>query len=244
MDEESIITTLTILAQTYADTANRLIKDYPDWDHRRDERVLIFVKCANALSSIKMGLIFSRDYLSQPEWWKQYPELQNSVDADPNRAMEFEILMKASLAVFVFSIQEAALRCFVKAIEPTKSDLASGEFGNVFPFLLKRIYGSDQKRHKYEELLRLWSLIRNSVHNNFVFAHPSGIDKKCKYRNKEYIFQIDHPVPFLNWELFLLVTADLGDLLSNMVRTPELSGLRLVKTPVDRNLYRPSSNDK
>ena len=191
-----------------------------------------------------MGLIYSRDYLSKVEWWNQYPELQNSVDFHPNRAMEFEVLMKASLAVFLFSIQEAALRCFVKAINPTKLVLASGEFGNLYPFLLKQVYGEDQKRAKYEEILRFWSLIRNSVHNNFVFSHSSGVNKKCNYRNKEYMFEIDHPVPFLTWELFLLVTADLGDFLTDLVRTTVLSSLPTVNTPVDMYLYRDSINDQ
>src|SRR5262245_24900624 len=125
MDEQLIIPTLTMLSETYADTSRRLTKDFPSWDPKRDERILVFVKCANILSSIKMGLIYSRDNLSNSEWWNQYPELQNTVDFHPNRAAEFELLMKASLAVFIFSIQEAALRCFVKAIDPTRVDLAS-----------------------------------------------------------------------------------------------------------------------
>jgi hypothetical protein len=237
MNDESTISHLTRLSQTYASTSRRLTEDFPNWDPKQDERILVFVKCANVLSSIKMGLIYSRDYLSQPEWWNQYPELHNSVDFHPNRAIEFEIMMKASLAVLLFSIQEAALRCFVKAVDTANLALASKEFSKVYPYLLEQVYGSNQKREKHEALLQFWSLIRNSVHNNFVFSPRSRKNKTSHYRNKEYIFEVDRPVPFLSWELFLLVTADLGDLLNDLVHTTMLSSIPTVKTSVDMHLY-------
>lgn len=241
MENQLVIPFLTTLAQKYADTAKTLAKDFPSWNSKTDERILVFVKSANMLSSIKLGLVCSDKYLSEQKWWDQYPELKHSIDFHPNRASEFEVFMKASLAIFLFSIQEAALRCFVTAISPEKSDLARGNFGNVYPFLLRKAYRSDKKRDKYEALLKFWSLIRNSVHNNFVFSHTSGMNRKCNYRDKDYEFKIDQPVSFLTWKLFLLVAADLGDMLTDLVQTDILSSLPTVKTPVDLNLYHGST---
>jgi hypothetical protein len=58
-----------ILRQTFFDTWNQVIRDYPNINSKKDARVTFFTKSFAVLDSVTLCSIFGDSYLIKNRWW-------------------------------------------------------------------------------------------------------------------------------------------------------------------------------
>src|SRR6266487_1840180 len=58
-----------ILRQTFFDTCNQVIRDYPNINPKKDARVTFFTKSFAVLDSVTLCFIFGDSYLIKNRWW-------------------------------------------------------------------------------------------------------------------------------------------------------------------------------
>jgi hypothetical protein len=87
-----------------------------------------------------------------------------------------------SYTQILFSIVESKFRLFLMAIDPN----ALGKkyyFYDVYTCLLKRV-----EKTQYQEFIRFFSLIRNTIHNDGVYVKASKRYNSSEYSGKTYEF--------------------------------------------------------
>src|SRR5262249_42889962 len=117
-------------------------------------------------------------------------------------------------------------------------DQGSAEFKSIYEALLKRVALPGADKDRYRTLLDLWRETRNAAHNNMVFYPASGNPRVISYRDEVYRFDIDQPLAFVEWKLLLLITCDLGSMLEEIIRTPEVASLSTIYDPANLDLHR------
>jgi hypothetical protein len=238
MNYEATLDLLSLIQRAFYEAGCRLTHDFPSWNPSTDERITVFLKCCNIVCCSKLGLVFAQEHLSLDEWWRQFPKFLNGVDNHPSRSAEFSTFMKVSLILGVFSLQEAALRRYLRAVDADACSAGSSEFASIYEALFNRITLPDDSKSRYRELLHFFREIRNSIHNNMVYYPRSRKHRAIAYRGSMYGFGVDQPLDFVGWKLLLLIMTDIGSMLADIVRSPEVSAAKDVFGPANFELGR------
>ena len=191
---------------------------HPTWDKMKDARVSIFSKCINVCNSTYLGMTYIQFHLIQERYWKTISVRHLPREDIQIYIKEFDMFIKMGLLQFIYSSIESGFRLFVKTIDPKACAGGTSEFKNIYSFFLTRLGLS-----KFEHLLDLLRLIRNTVHNNGVYFHRSNIDETVTYQRKKYFFRIGKPVDFVNWRFLLSLMPDVRNLLIAVVESRQIS---------------------
>jgi len=136
---------------------------------------------------------------------------------------EFENFTKIGLTQFAFSTVESGLRVLLKAIDPQACHQGTAEFKNIYECLLRSKLTSLPADSI--ELLDLFRLVRNTVHNNGVFFHKSGQNATAIYKGKTYQFQQGMAINFTGFDFVISLTSDIVNLLVDVINDPAISGI-------------------
>jgi len=198
-----------------SDTKTRLIGLYPRWDTIRDARLTMFSKLINVLNSTQLAYILAGKHLLDKGWWVQIAK-RLPTDSDLNIYIrEFDAFTKIAFVNLVFSAAESSMRLILRAIDPKACSNGTAEFKGVYDCLLKSKLVSTPPNSV--ELLDLWRIIRNTVHNNGVYFHRSGTDENVTYKRETFTFRIGQPVEIAVWSFLLELTHDLVFLVEAVV---------------------------
>jgi len=138
--------------------------------------------------------------------------------------LQFENLLKFGFGTFLFMLVEMHFRVFLRALDPEACNGGTGSFRSIYETLLspnQLDLPEDDRRHAFE-LLNLFRLLRNTMHNDGVYIASNGQDTVARYRGVDYPFVHGQPVNFVFWNLLLHIANDIRQLLYLVVSHPRI----------------------
>ena len=198
--------------------------------HINDIRFRIFFNLGQVLRSFKIYFILKEEYLKNREWyisiylskWGQsWPVIGDQVGQvinDHNKLnFDFDLVMLIGYIQVLFSIIDSGFRLFTQTIDPLACNKGTNSFYNIKNWLLNRL----NKKEQYDNLLNLFVLIRNTIHNNGVYLSRKVPKQIITYRGKVYTFENRKVVKYgsANQLLFFVMTPDLISMLENIVKS-------------------------
>ena len=207
-----------------------------------DARVSTFHSMAIAIRSFKIYLILKEKYLDDKQWftniyqseykqpWPVTDGIIQVTNFDQELTHDFNVLMLMSYTQILFSIVESKFRLSLMAIDPN----ALGKkyyFHDVYTCLLKRV-----EKTQYQEFIKFFSLIRNTIHNNGVYMKASKRYDSSEYRGKTYEFKhnefVKYPDGVCPSSLLLLqITPDVIDMMEDIIMNSELININSIPEP-------------
>jgi len=162
------------------DDKRNIIALYSNINPKHDARITAFSKTINVLNSLQLALTFISKHLLSKQWWDSIAT-QNIPDNDKQIYVnEFANLTKIGFIQGIFSAIESSLRLFLRALDFAACKGGMSEFKSIYECLLKSKLSSSPRDGI--ELLDLFRLIRNTVHNNGVHFHPSGKNASINWK--------------------------------------------------------------
>lgn len=232
MEKYEVLTLLDIEQDAFYLAGNEIIQNQPQWNRKTDERVIVFAKFYNVISSTKLAIFFAEKYLTSPDWWKEFPHIAR--DNAPGRVDEFEQFVKLNYIQAFFSLTESVFRCFHEKLTPDTHAKGFIPFNTIFNQLLDKITIDINTDLRGSPIL--WREIRNSIHNNSIYQNQTRKNKTIIYRDYELKFEHGKPLNFVSWKLLLTLTSDMRTLLTEIIRSPQLSAIQEVDGPVNFDL--------
>lgn len=214
------------IRDSFSDNKDALIAQFNTWDPIKDARITVFSKCINVCNSTQLSFTFMHCHLINLDWWKQIAKIEISVNDAQIYANEYAMFTKIGFFQFTFSSIESAFRTYVKSLDSTACNNGTAEFKSIYSWLLKRV-----NLQNHENLLDLLRLIRNTIHNNGVYFHKSGISETITYNAKIYNFNIGQPIDFVTWDFIFEVIEKVEELIVNIVKTNEISSIIQIIDP-------------
>jgi hypothetical protein len=120
----------------------------------------------------------------------------------------------------------SAFRLFLRSLDPSACSGATESFESVYVCLLSRL-----DKRKWEGLLKLWRLCRNTCHNNGVYLPRKGDSEEVAFEGTTYRFEKGKLVRYGDWDTLIRVATRACDMLVDIVTAPQLSALPLVIDP-------------
>ena len=214
------------IRDSISDKKDSLIAQFNNWDPIKDARITVLSKCINVCNSTQLSFTFMHFHLTHLDWWKQIAKSEIPANDAQIYANEFAMFTKIGFIQFTFSSIESAFRIYVKALDPIACNNGTAEFKSIYSWLLKKI-----NLQSHENLIDLLRLIRNTIHNNGVYFHKSGINETVTYKGKNYNFNIGQPVDFVTWDFIFEVMEEVEELIVNVVKMNEISSINQIIDP-------------
>ena len=144
---------------------------------------------------------------------------------------EFDQVMLVAYSQVLFSIMESKFRLFLLALDQHALDDIE-RFSYVYPLLLKKT----RRKTKYRRLIRFFSFVRNTIHNNGKHRNKREPNVRMKYKGKLFKFQHDsmvkYPYPFSALTVLLLyITPDVIDMMEDIILNTKLKKIQSIPEP-------------
>jgi hypothetical protein len=226
-DHREIIVRLTDIRNQYWQTTQTLMEKY-SWKVD-DARIGIFAKCMNNFEPVMFSLIFEKEQLRKPEYQARFskdhktPPIQKEID---NICGFYLMYQQMALCDLLFSAIESSFRVFVRAIDPNACNNATDSFQSVYRYLLNQTNTT-----KYEPLLNLWRLIRNTQHNNGVYIDPRHPQVDIVYKDKTYQFINNTFFKGVDMNLLLDMSEESRDMIQDIIESEVLSNVTEIIDP-------------
>jgi hypothetical protein len=205
---------------------------HPTFNRNNDARITIYSRCIVAIDSALLHMLFRAFELPEDDWWDSLHEKLSASGLPSNLIQkpplnDLEKIKKAvdsywasSYIIWLFSSLESSCRIIIRAVYPKKFNDGRGNLKQIYERLLSTNYP------KYDCLLELSRLARNTMHNNGVyFPETIGDNRQVPYNNISYDFIDGQIVQFddLPKLLFFNMTPDLQNVITDIVNSPEVS---------------------
>ena len=195
--------------------------------HLYDIRLTVFTKIEHAVCCTALGFESMTEFLSLPR------RLRDGSQRDPispGVTTELAGFYKLGFMQLVFSATESSLRLLLRALNPTVATNGTAEFKSIYECLIRtelRLQGADE----WIDMLDLFRLMRNMIHNNGVYFHKTGTDFSVTYKGTAYRFKHGQKIDFVYWDLCLAILDDVLDLLTAILAHGRVLLLSNVKDP-------------
>lgn len=201
---------------------------YPSVDPRYDARISAYTKAINAINSTHLALTFIAKHLLHDEWWaaithKQIPDADKKV-----YVVEFVNFTTIAFVQGLFLVVESSLRIFLRALDSSACNGGTAEFKSIYDCLFKSKLSSAP--HEGIELLDLFRLVRNTVHNNGIYFHKTGKDTSVNWGGETFVFKHGAPIDFATLEFVIRISKAVRKLLREVV---EDASLRAIRAPIN-----------
>jgi hypothetical protein len=215
MDTDKIILGLSMLDAKYNALMQELIDTY-HFDGIRDVRVNMVKHPRIVIDSTLVFFLIRQDNLFRPEWWERMINL-NLISKNFT-----EEHRKTFARAFDSYTDSAYITMLLFGIESGFKSLYLSVFGEDPPLNFSKVYPKLLQRfglNQFNDLLRLSSNIRNSLHNNGLFTWP---DESITWRGKKYEFKRGQSLVFDPWETFIIITDDIFNMLQKLIKEQEI----------------------
>jgi hypothetical protein len=227
---------------------NSRIKDNK-WDSLKDSRVLFIRYLSELNSDTILQMSFQAEThgkTSDKTWLKdRLPHLSEQVEkiTDIKKYAENRDnnILSHTWDCFILSYFiefETRLRSIVRNIGKIENVYATKSKkklnGNeAFHLIYRGIYESFLRIRKTDyEVLKVFSAIRNTIHNSGFYFSASNEDATFHYRDKSYHFKNGYPVNFLTAEFIKTLLLDLLELFSKTISNKKISNIDFIKDPI------------
>lgn len=194
-----------------------IVSTYSRIDPSKDARITAFSKLIDVFRSMELSLIFVSKHLMDKHWWEnscENPICDNGLQSYLNG---FNRFMKFGLVHGIFSCVESSLRVFLRALDPTACSAGVANFESIYICLLQSKLSKPQPDGV--DLLHLFRLVRNTIHNNgvhFSFS-KSRKDERIPWNGTTYEFKQGLPVHGITLDFILTISDDVRLLLRSVV---------------------------
>jgi len=193
---------------------------YSNFDPRKDARITAFSKMINIFNSVQLALIFISEHLLDLNWWKAISREVIPVSDVRRYVAEFMNFSKIGFVQSLFSATESSLRLFLRALDPAACDGGTGPFKSIYDCLFTTKLSACPPEGV--ELLDLFRLVRNTIHNNGVYFHRDGRNVTVTWRGTSYEFKQSLPVNFVTWQFLLEISDAIRHLMYSVVTDAKL----------------------
>ncbi len=258
MREADIIDHLKNIEQKAYDVGKRVRIEIKNPNSGYDARVSTFFIIAQAVRWFKIFLILKIEYLDKQHWYdtiylskyrQQPPEIGNvPLQGIKGRGLvmpgvndyhfmmidQFNSVMLVAYSQVLYFIMESKFRLFLLALDQHALDKVE-RFSYVYPLLLKKT----RRKTTYQRLIRFFSFIRNTIHNNGMHRLNREPNVRMKYKGKLFKFQYDrmvkYPYPFTALTVLLLyITPDVIDMMEDIILNTKLKKIQSIPEPAAR----------
>lgn len=192
-----------------------------------DIRLSVFTKLENAVCSTALGFESMTEFLSLR---RRHRDGSMHAPIEQSVSTELAAFYKLGFMQFGFSAIESSLRSLLRALNSTAANNGTANFKAIYDRLLRTELAL-QRAQDWVDMLDLFRLIRNTLHNNGVYFHKSGTDTEIMYRGIRYQFNHGQKIDFVYWDLCLSLLDDSIDLLENMQAHARVLALPRTKDP-------------
>lgn len=200
-----------------------------------DIRLSVFTKIENAVGSTALGFESMTEFLSLH---RRHRDGSMRAPIEQSVSTELAAFYKLGFMQFVFSAIESSLRSFLRALNSKAANGGTAEFKAIYECLLRTELAL-LRAQDWIDMLDLFRLIRNTLHNNGVYFHKSGTDTEITYRGIAYKFKHGQKIDFVYWDLCLSLLDDSIDLLKTMQAQARVLSLPSKKDPFSINWAQP-----
>lgn len=222
-DIHRLIEQLQPVRDRFVDDKATVMSIYASVDPKHDARITAYSKAINILNSVQLGFTFISKHLLQNQWWQAVARTPIPGPDKQIYANEFANFIKIAYVQGIFLAIESSLRIFLRAIDPAACNGGMAEFKSIYECLFKSKLSAIPTDGI--ELLDLLRLVRNTIHNNGVYFHPSGNDASITWSAETFEFKQGAPVDFVTWEFLIRVSEALRQLLREVVEDTNLKGI-------------------
>ncbi len=206
-----------------AEDKRAIVALYPNVDPKHDSRITAYSKIINVFNSFQLALTFISKHLLHKQWWDAITTREIPDDDKQIYANEFANLIKVGYIQGIFSAIESSLRLFLRALDSTACNGGMSQFKSIYECLFKSKLASNPPDGI--ALLDLLRLVRNTIHNNGVYFHPTGNDASVTWRGTTCDFKQGKPVNFVTWEFLIEVSDAIRLLLGEVVKDANLQSI-------------------
>ena len=218
-------------------------------DSLKDSRML-FIRYITELNSVTtFQLSFQAESSSKLEdknWIKErLPHLSQRIEAisdiktySNNRNKNISKHIRECFFLGYFNEFETRIRSLVRKIGYVENVYSTKNRnilnGNESFYLIYRgLYESYLHFDKSDyEVLKIFSAIRNTVHNSGFYFPIDRKNKTFLYKNKAYHFHHGDPVSFLNFNLMETIQMDLLSLFSKTINDERIKSIKVIEDPI------------
>lgn len=244
--------------QSFIDRVNRIdldlmdkyktIRDY-GWNERNDLRMNLF----NNLNELNLQIVLRFSYeaeciekLYDKNWIiKRIPQHQETFNKLPdypkfcsNRINISLNMIKNDFLLKYFFEMESKLRLIVKSIKNIKRKnnkkkicflKGTEPFNEIYTSFFELYLNLPKKNY---EVLRMASILRNTIHNSGFYYHPKEKNTTVQYGGKSYSFIHGKPISFVSDDMLEKIILDLNMLLFKILKHPKIQQFKLMDDPV------------
>jgi hypothetical protein len=224
VDYEKLQLQLFVLEASYNFAKDSYRAAYPRINIFGDARFIVFAKCINVMNSTLFTVNGLEKAIMNDEWWKKmqsyYQVIRpNAIFRKPASLAYYDLFIRTGFATQTFTAIESSFRDFQRALLPDLRPEDVLDIKKVYDKLLGFLKISGD----YGQLLDLYRLVRNTLHNG-VYFNPWNPDKgtSIEYKDRKYHFIPYEPVDFADWEFVLMLIRDVRWLLFEMVNHQDM----------------------
>jgi hypothetical protein len=240
MEPRDLLLQLALVSSDFNKARGNYNNVHKTFQIKNDARLTIYTHCIIAIDSSLLYLMFRTFEMPSDLWWNSLPQKFAGLQISKSPILKpsqdnLEVMKKAvdsywiySAFILLFSSLESSIRTIVRAVYAGDFDDGRGNFKDICIRLLQSNFS------KYECLLELLRLGRNTMHNNGVyFPEKKGDDRQVTYKNITYDFIDGQIVRYgdLSKLLFFDIAPDMLTMINDIVNSPSVSNLSQIIDP-------------
>ena len=205
-----------------------LAVNHPSWDQARDMRYTVFSKLKNVIASTALSLLYLERYMADKKWWSTWRTIPTS-DLDWTiHIVEYHQFTKQGFVHISYSNVEAALRSYVRAIDPRACSGGAAEFKSIYEHLYRTrlAVGTDGI-----QLLDVLRLLRNTIHNGGVYVSRAGTSETLQYAGRTFEFEHAKVIRFADWDTLAMLMTDVVELIIKTVEDSVIADIAAIEDP-------------
>lgn len=173
-----------------------IIQDFPRWS-ATDARRWALSRFPTMFFMPVLGLCLRRTVLEDPRWWEAYSPGAGHLLFDRGRD-EFDRHLKSKLLLDLAHNVEHPFRVILKALDPSNR---ATDFSAIYRDLLRA--NNPYLKNvppRWQEVLDLIRLSRNTVHNSWVHSPANQKNYSVTFKGVSYAFVVGNQLEFMSWD--------------------------------------------
>lgn len=192
-----------------------------------DARLSFYYKIRTLYNMFRLNYGFYDKYLLTHKYWDDnYPDYIMSNKNMTKLCDEYDTFVRSTFITEFYSAFESSLRVIIHAIDPDYYN----ENKIRFTAMAKKIL-DDFNLQEESELIKHFSLIRNSVHSNGLFDPINGNNQTIHYKGKNFLYEVGKPILYAGWVDLLSILKLIHFLFYNVISNSTVRNIPFIKEP-------------